>query len=284
MSYISLPSYLRLMRLHRPTGIWLLLWPCWWGIALASQGMPSLKLLLLFALGSIVMRGAGCIINDLFDRKLDAQVERTKHRPLASGELTAQQALLFLGLLLSIGLLILLQLNHLTVLLGLAAIIPVVLYPLMKRITYWPQAFLGITFNWGALMGFAAVTGKLELPAILLYIGSICWTLGYDTIYAHQDKRDDVIAGIKSTALRFGTNSRKWIGGFYIAALIFFALAGAFAKLGWVFWPVLILAANHCYWQVRHIDFDDPRDCLATFQSNVYLGGIVFVAVLWGSV
>ena len=184
-----------LARWDRPIGTWLLLWPCWWAVALAP-GWPDLKLLALFAIGAVAMRGAGCVINDLADRDLDARVERTRHRPLASGRLTTGEALAFLALQLLVGLLVLLSFNRFTILLGLASLPLVIVYPLMKRVTWWPQAFLGVTFNWGALVGWSAVTGDLAAPALTLYVAGFLWTLGYDTIYAHQDKADDAVIGV----------------------------------------------------------------------------------------
>ena len=193
-------GYLKLARLDRPIGTWLLLWPCLWSIALASPAntaTPPYDLLLLFALGAMVMRGAGCTYNDIVDRDFDAKVTRTALRPIPAGDVTIRQAWLFLGLQLLIGLVILLQFNLVTVGLGLASVLLVVTYPFMKRITYWPQAWLGLTFNWGALMGWTAVTGSLGWPAVALYAAGFCWTLGYDTIYAHQDKEDDALIGVK---------------------------------------------------------------------------------------
>lgn len=274
--------YLRLMRLHQPTGIWLLFWPCAWGIALASPVMPSPWLLLLFGMGAIIMRGAGCVVNDMLDRKLDAQVERTKNRPLASGEISILQAGIFLGGLLSLGLLILLQLNLPSIMLGCASLVLVGLYPLMKRITYWPQAFLGLTFNWGALMGWMAVTGNLSTPAFVLYGGGVMWTLGYDTIYGHQDKRDDAVVGIKSTALKLGDNTRLWVGGFYAVAWICFVASGVLASIHWGFYIMIAFAAWHFIWQVTRVQLDNPADCMRVFRSNVWLGGIVCMAIMMG--
>ena len=271
--------YLRLARLDRPIGTWLLLWPCGWAIALASGGI---WLMLLFALGAVVMRGAGCTFNDIADRDLDAQVARTANRPLPSGAVSVPAAWIFLIAQCGVGLAILLSLNDFAIAVGVASLFPVAVYPFMKRITYWPQLFLGIAFNWGALLGWAAVTGELALPAIWLYLGGIFWTLGYDTIYAHQDAGDDALIGVKSTALKFGVRSKPAIAGFYAAALAMFALAGWSAGTGWGFWPILGLAGLHLAWQVIALQNDNPANCLRLFRSNRDFGAILFVAIVAG--
>lgn len=271
--------WLRLARLDRPIGTWLLLWPCWWAIALASG---DIGLMLVFALGAVVMRGAGCTFNDIVDRDLDAQVARTANRPLPSGAVSVVAAWIFLIAQCGVGLAILLSLNDFAIAVGGASLFPVAVYPFMKRITYWPQLFLGIAFNWGALLGWAAVTGTLALPAIWLYLGGIFWTLGYDTIYAHQDAGDDALIGVKSTALKFGANSKPAIAGFYAAALAMFALAGWSAGTGWGFWPILGLAGAHLAWQVIALQSDNPANCLRLFRSNRDFGAILFVAIVAG--
>lgn len=271
--------WLRLARLDRPIGTWLLLWPCWWAIALASG---DIGLMLVFALGAVVMRGAGCTFNDIVDRDLDAQVARTANRPLPSGAVSVVAAWIFLIAQCGVGLAILLSLNDFAIAVGVASLFPVAVYPFMKRITYWPQLFLGIAFNWGALLGWAAVTGTLALPAIWLYLGGIFWTLGYDTIYAHQDAGDDALIGVKSTALKFGANSKPAIAGFYAAALAMFALAGWGAGTGWGFWPILGLAGAHLAWQVIALQSDNPANCLRLFRSNRDFGAILFVAIVAG--
>ena len=276
--------YARLMRLDRPIGTWLLLWPCWWGLALASDGFPSLPLLFLFALGALVMRGAGCAINDLYDRDIDKRVERTRTRPLASGELSPFQALLFIFVLLLIGLAILLCLNRFTFILGCCSLILVATYPLAKRVTWWPQFVLGLAFNWGALMGGSAVTGGLSLPLSFLYIGGIFWTLGYDTIYAHQDKRDDELVGVKSLARYLGDESRPWIAGFTAAALFFMGLAGYAGGLSPAFYWGMCIAALHAVWHLVRWRMEDPASCLAVFRSNRDFGLIVFLALLAGKI
>ncbi|XP_077247109.1 polyprenyltransferase 1 isoform X2 [Tasmannia lanceolata] len=231
----SARPYARLARLDRPIGTWLLAWPCMWSITLAAApgSLPDLKMLSLFGCGALLLRGAGCTVNDLLDRDIDTKVERTKSRPVASGVLTPFQGLSFLGFQLLLGLGILLQLNNYSRVLGASSLLLVFSYPLMKRLTFWPQAYLGLTFNWGALLGWSAVKGSLD-PAIVfpLYISGVCWTLVYDTIYAHQDKEDDLKVGVKSTALRFGDLTKNWISGFGIVCISSLALSGFNAELG----------------------------------------------------
>ncbi|PCI51536.1 MAG: 4-hydroxybenzoate octaprenyltransferase [Alphaproteobacteria bacterium] len=273
--------YLQLMRADRPIGTWLLLWPCLWSIALASK-TPALTYMVLFSIGAFVMRGAGCVVNDLADRKYDAMVERTKGRPLPSGRVSVWQAFVFLGALCLIGMIILLQLNEFTIWLGIASLGLIVIYPFMKRITYWPQIVLGLTFNWGALMGWAAVTGSLAWPALLLYGGGIFWTLGYDTIYAHQDKEDDALIGVKSTALRLRENTPRWLVFFYGAMLTGFVLAGYMAGIGMAYYMGLTIVAGHCLWQIRSLKMEDSKNCLKRFKSNHHLGFIMFMAIIAG--
>ena len=280
-----LPAWMRpygvLARWDRPIGSWLLLWPCWWGMALASP-WPDPWQMALFAIGAVAMRGAGCVVNDLADRDLDARVERTRHRPLASGRLGVRQALVFLALQLLIGLMVLLTFNSFTI--GLAfAVMPLVLvYPLMKRITWWPQATLGLTFNWGALVGWSAVTGGLSAPAVVLYAAGFFWTLGYDTIYAHQDKADDALVGIKSSARRLGEATVPWLWAFYGITLALLALAAVLRGTGLLLIPALALVALHLAWQIRTLDIDDPASCLRRFRSNREVGLLVFLALLAG--
>lgn len=274
--------YLKLMRLDRPIGTWLLLFPCWWSIALASPQGPSPWLMLLFALGALVMRGAGCTINDIADRDFDAKVARTAARPIPSGAVSVRRALAFLAAELMVGLLVLAQLNGFAIALGLAAMLLVVPYPLMKRITYWPQAWLGLTFNWGALLGWAAVTGALGWPPLLLYAAGLFWTLGYDTIYAHQDKEDDVLVGVKSSALALGPRTRPALVVFYALAIALMAAAGAAAGLHWSYYLLLAGAAAQLAWQVATLRMDEAADCLAKFKSNRLFGWLVLAAVIVG--
>ena len=282
--------YLQLMRADRPIGTWLLLWPCLWSLALGSHdhgdywrwGLPHVTLIILFAIGAYVMRGAGCVVNDLADIKFDAQVERTRERPLPSGRVSVKQALLFLGGLCLIGLIILLQFNITTFKLGILSLGLIVTYPFMKRITYWPQAFLGLTFNWGALMGWAAATGELDTPAYLLYTGGIFWTLGYDTIYAHQDKDDDVLIGVKSTALRLGKATPAWLIIFYGLTAVLFTIAGGMTGLGMGFYVGTMVATAHLLWQIWSLKMDDADKCLKLFKSNRDFGAIIFASIIAG--
>ncbi len=206
--------YLRIARADRPIGWWLLLWPCWWSVAMASEAWPSPWLMALFLVGAVVMRAAGCCWNDIADRDFDGRVERTRTRPIPAGDLTVLQAGLFMVLLALVGLAVLLSFNRFAILVGVVSLAPVAIYPFMKRVTWWPQFFLGIAFNWGALLGWAAVRGSLEWPALLLYLGGIAWTLGYDTIYAHQDKEDDALLGLKSSAIHLGRGPAPRFGFF----------------------------------------------------------------------
>jgi len=282
--------YARLMRLDRPIGTWLLLFPCWWSLALASPnglghgpgpdlGPVPYGLYALFALGAVVMRGAGCTWNDILDRDLDARVARTAPRPIASGAVSVRRALVFLALQLAVGLVVLIQLDRLAIMLGIASLLLVGLYPLMKRITWWPQLFLGFTFNWGALLGYAAATGRLTAPALLLYAAGIAWTLAYDTIYAHQDKDDDALVGIKSTARRLGASSRLFVGLFAAVAVLLFALAFMCAGLAWPAFLALAAAAAQFAWQTARVRFDDPADCLAKFRSNRWIGWLLLAGI-----
>lgn len=282
--------YLRLARLDRPIGIWLLLWPCLWSLFLPVPAFGLdvhtffylLWLMLLFAVGATVMRGAGCTYNDIVDRDIDAKVARTAGRPIPSGQVSLWAAWAFLGAQLLIGLAVLLQFNWFSVALGALSLVPIAIYPFMKRFTDWPQAFLGLTFNWGALLGWAAVTGGLGVPPVLLFVGCIFWTLGYDTIYAHQDKEDDALIGVRSTARLFGARTKLWLVGFYGAAWLFFLGAGLFAGLGAGFVVVLGGVAGHFAWQIFRLDIDDAQSCLSTFKSNRDLGLVMLVAILAG--
>lgn len=278
----AMQPYARLARLDRPIGTWLLLLPCWWGVALAGTGWPDPWLILVFAVGAVTMRGAGCTVNDIVDRDFDAAVERTRTRPIPSGQVSVTQAVAFLALQLAIGLGVLLTLNRASLLLGVASLVLVASYPFMKRITDWPQFVLGLAFNWGALMGWAAVTGGLDWPALALYVGGILWTLGYDTIYAHQDKADDAKIGVRSLALKLGNRTRPWLAGFYAGALACFALVASMIDLAWPFYAALALGAVQLAWQVRRVDLDSPADCLAKFRSNRLFGLILFAGIAIG--
>jgi 4-hydroxybenzoate polyprenyltransferase len=276
--------YFRLARFDRPIGAWLLLFPCWWGQALAelSLGRPYADpwYLALFLLGAFIMRGAGCTYNDIVDRDYDARVARTAGRPLPSGQVTVLQAGLFLVALCLIGLIILLQFNRFTVVLGASSLLLIAFYPFAKRLTFWPQLVLGLTFKWGALVGWAAVTGSLSAAALLLYVGSVLWTIGYDTIYAHQDAEDDPTVGVKSTALRFGERTHLWIGGFYASAAVLWALAGISVGARLLFFVGLALACGQLTWQVTTLNPRDPRNCLARFRSNRLVGWALFLGLV----
>lgn len=280
----SVQPYLQLARADRPVGAWLLLWPCWWSLGLAApangRDWPDLGLLLLFALGAVVMRGAGCTLNDIMDRNIDARVERTRGRPLPSGRVSVKAAVLFMLGLSVTGLLILMQFNQFAVWVGFASIPLVIIYPLMKRITYWPQLVLGATFNWGALLGWAAATGGLAPAPVALYVAGIFWTLGYDTIYAHQDKEDDVLVGVKSSALRLGDRTRPWLWVFYGCAVAAMGVSGALAGMTWPFYLSLTLTAGHLAWQAGRVDIEDSGDCLAKFRSNAHLGWVLFAGIV----
>lgn len=275
--------YLRLARLDRPIGSWLLLMPCWWSVGLTGLAMdrlPSLWHIVLFFIGAFAMRGAGCTWNDLVDRDLDGKVERTRSRPIPSGQVTAKQAAIFLVAQALVGLVVLLQFNGFTILTGLASLLVVAIYPFMKRVTYWPQVFLGLAFSWGALMGWPAAFGQLDWAPVILYAGAICWVIAYDTIYAHQDREDDMMIGIKSTALLFGADTQRALTLFYSAAVVLIGIACVMAGAGWITLVGLAGFAAHLAWQVRRIDIDDPALCLRLFRSNRDVGLILFAAML----
>lgn len=283
---LSWQPYAILMRLDRPIGWWLLLLPSWWGIILGAQGISGIDLqiimtLALFWVGAIIMRGAGCVINDLWDKDLDTKVERTKTRPLASGAVTTSNATIFTLALLLIGLFILLFFRPLTIFLGVFSLGLVIAYPLMKRFTWWPQAFLGITFNFGVLMGYSAITGELSFIAVLLYVAGICWTLGYDTIYALQDKEDDALVGIKSTARLFESNVNRWITGFYIGAVFVLWAALIFLNAGIVAYVFLFLTALYLYWQLHTLETADAKNALERFKSNRDVGILICLMLLF---
>ena len=275
--------YLSLARFDRPIGTWLLLFPCWWSLSMAAADAgrwPNPWLLLLFAVGALVMRGAGCTYNDIVDRDFDARVARTATRPIPSGQVSLRKAFVFLGALLLIGLLVLIQLHLFAIVLGIGSLVLVAAYPFMKRVTYWPQAWLGLTFNWGAVMGWGAATGTLAWPAVLLYLGGIAWTLGYDTIYAHQDKEDDALIGVRSTALKLGAATKAWLAGFYGLATLLFLWAGQAAGLGWPYAVAMAAVAGHFAWQIATLDMDDPANCLQRFRANRFVGWLVLAGIL----
>ncbi|XP_046486510.1 4-hydroxybenzoate polyprenyltransferase, mitochondrial isoform X4 [Neodiprion pinetum] len=277
---------MRLMRIDKPIGSWLLFWPCGWSIALsAPPGMiPDPQMLALFWLGAFIMRGAGCTINDMWDRDIDRKVARTKDRPLVSGEVTQLEALVFLSGQLGVGLLVLLQLNWYSILLGASSLGLVVIYPLMKRITHWPQLILGMTFNWGALLGWSAVQGTCDWSVCLpLYVAGVCWTILYDTIYAHQDKVDDILLGIKSTALKFGDNTKVWLSCFGTSMISSLLTSGIMVDQTWPYYVAVGVVGSHLANQIYTLNIDNPTDCANKFVSNQRVGFILFTGIVLGN-
>jgi 4-hydroxybenzoate polyprenyltransferase len=276
--------YLRLARADRPIGSWLLLLPCWWSLGLATdhahRALPDPWYLLLFAIGTVVMRGAGCTWNDIVDRDLDRLVERTRSRPIPSGEVTVGAAAAFLALQGLIGLAVLVQFNAFTIALGALSLAIVAVYPLLKRVTWWPQIGLGLAFSWGALMGWAALFGRLDAAPLLLYAGTIAWVIGYDTIYAHQDREDDALIGVKSTARLFGERTKLALGIFYATAVVLIAVAGLLAGAGPAFGIAVLAFAAHLVRQITLLDIDDPALCLTTFRSNRDAGLLLFAGIV----
>jgi len=273
--------YLRLSRLDRPIGSWLLLLPCWWSAALAGGDIKRLPLILaLFLIGAFAMRGAGCTWNDITDRDLDAKVERTRSRPIPAGQVSVRQALAWLVVQALIGLMVLLQFNRFAIATGIASLVIVAVYPFMKRITFWPQTVLGLAFSWGALMGFAVMLGRIDATALSLYAGSIAWVIGYDTIYAHQDAEDDALIGVKSTARLFGARTRQALMVFYPLAVVLIGAALALAGAGWPAWIGLAGFAGHLVWQIRRLEISDPALCLLLFKSNRDAGLLLFSGLL----
>ncbi len=280
---LALQPYLQLARLDRPIGTWLLFWPCVWGVLLArpndADWRPTLVLVALLALGSIAMRGAGCAYNDIVDRHIDAQVARTAGRPLPSGRVSLRGAWIFVSGLCGVGLLVLVQLNHLAMGVALGSVLLVAAYPFMKRITWWPQAWLGLTFNWGALVGFAAVADAITLPALLIYAVGIFWTLGYDSIYAFQDIDDDALVGVKSSARALGvSNARRGVGLFYGLAVILLATGLCMAAHNIWYGFAVLPVAGHFVLQVKSLDASNAACCLALFRSNRDAGALIALA------
>ena len=284
--------YLRLSRADRPIGTWLLLLPCWWGALLAaahqgSFGLNELWIMVGCAMGAWLMRGAGCTWNDITDRDFDAKVARTRSRPIPSGQVSVRQAVIWMGLQALISFAILLTFHQNAVLLGIASLALIAIYPFAKRFTWWPQMFLGLAFNWGALLAWTAVTGKLQAPAVALYLAGIAWTLFYDTIYAHQDKEDDALIGVKSTARLFGEQTHRWLRWFLIASVLLLAIAVITAVLDRADPLILVVALGgpwafgwHLAWQIRKLDIDNPDVCMKLFRANRDAGLIpaLFVA------
>jgi 4-hydroxybenzoate polyprenyltransferase len=279
----AMRPYLRLARLDRPIGFWLLLLPCWWSVGLAEVSLglpyPNPWLLTLFAVGALVMRAAGCAYNDYVDRDYDARAVRTASRPIPSGQITPAEALAFAAICALIGLIVLVQFNSYTIKLGAASLLLVAVYPFLKRFTYWPQVVLGLVFNWGALVGWSAVMGSVGLPAILLYFGSVLWTIGYDTIYAHQDREDDVMLGLRSTAIRVGDHTVTFVGALYAGAIVLWLLAGFLAGTHLIYFTAVVLASLQMAWQVTTLDTTDAANCLRRFRSNRDVGMAIFLGL-----
>ncbi|EHK53792.1 4-hydroxybenzoate octaprenyltransferase [Allomesorhizobium alhagi] len=295
--YRALPRklwpYAQLARWDRRIGWQLLMWPCWWSAALAASAyarpgdsfwslIPQPWHLALFFIGAVAMRGAGCTYNDIVDEKIDEKVDRTRSRPLPSGQVTRKQAWAFLVLQALAGLLVLVQFNSFAILLGIGSLAVVAIYPFMKRFTYWPQFVLGLAFSWGALMGWAAEFADLARPAILLYFGSIFWVIGYDTIYAHQDKEDDALIGVKSTARLFGDSTKSWLIGLYGGALILMASAFSAAEVPMPAMAGLVAAGAHMARQIFVLDIDNPDQCVRLFRSNNTVGWLIFLGLVAG--
>ena len=280
----ALRPWLRLARYDRPIGSWLLMWPCWWSAALAALVSGSTARLpwhlALFLVGAFVMRGAGSTWNDFLDRDIDRRVERTRDRPIPSGAVSARSALALAVAQSLAGLLVLVQFNDFAIGLGILSLAPVAVYPLMKRVMGYPQAVLGLCFAWGALMGFAAELGLLPSAAIVLYLGSICWVIGYDTIYGHQDQRDDAVIGIRSTSRTFGRHSRRVVAGLYVATVALTVVAIASVGGSWPSWLGLALFGGHLAWQVRHLEPARPEVCLGLFRSNRDAGALLAAGLL----
>jgi 4-hydroxybenzoate polyprenyltransferase len=276
--------YLRLSRLDRPIGSWLLLMPCWWSAALAAGVAHTIRqlpfIIVMFFVGAFVMRGAGCTWNDITDRDLDALVERTRSRPIPAGQVSVRAAAVFLVVQALIGLMVLVQFNRFAIATGVASLLIVAIYPFMKRITWWPQIVLGLAFSWGALMGFAVTFARIDATAVLLYAGSISWVIGYDTIYAHQDAEDDALIGVKSTALLFAERTHQALLAFYALAVVLIGAALALAGSGFPAWVGLAVFAAHLIWQIRRLDIGDPALCLRVFKSNRDAGLLLFAGLL----
>ena len=281
--------FIELIRLKKPIGFMLLFWPCSWGLIIAydfsGEKISFLLYLSLFFLGAVLMRSAGCIINDIADRNFDNKVQRTKDRPIASGKISVFQGFLYSGILCFIALIVLLQFNYFTILLALGSMPLAFIYPLMKRYTYWPQLFLGITFNYGLILGWTTINEQIDIIPIIFYSGAIFWTLGYDTIYGYQDIKDDEIIGLKSTSIKFKNNPIKFITVCYFIFLINLLITGILLKLGSFFYLVFVLIIlQMTFFQLKQIKIEDNARCLKIFKSNNFLGLLVFISLLIGKI
>ncbi len=278
---MQIDTYIRLSRIKAPVGIFLLLLPTWWGFALASHQIPDLYILFLFALGAILMRSAGCVYNDIIDKDFDKKVQRTIGRPIASGELHVRQGLTFLITLLVPAAFILFSLPVLSISIGFFALALVFIYPWMKRITYWPQLFLGLTFNIGIFIGWFTNSSSLTLGPIFLYVGAIFWTIGYDSIYAFQDREDDLLVGVKSSALVISSHPKLFLSLIYGFTLIFWIIAGFYSRFFEVYWLFLSLIAAHFAWQIATLKINIAENCSTRFFSNVHVGILLFIAIVF---
>lgn len=279
--------YLRMSRLDRPIGYQLLFWPCAFSLGLASIATGTSFNWYYFVLclvGAIVMRGAGCTFNDIVDRNIDQKVARTRSRPIPSGQVTVKQAVIWMVAQSLVGLLVLIQFNLFTIILGIASLGLVAIYPFMKRVTFWPQLFLGLAFSWGALVGWSAVTGSLAWPAVVMYAACIAWTIGYDTIYALQDVEDDAMIGVKSTARLAGENVRSFVAAFYVAAAVLWGVSAYMVVASWAFWVLAILPLGMLGWQVVTLERTNGAKCLMHFKSNHWLGIALTIALICGGI
>ena len=281
----QLKLFIDLTRLKKPIGYMLLFWPCAWGLTLAYDFSTNLKnyffYLILFFLGSVLMRSAGCIVNDILDKEFDAKVFRTKNRPVASGEISIRLAIFYAIVLCFLALLVLINFNLFTIILAIASMPLAFTYPLMKRFTYWPQLFLGITFNYGLILGWTAIESEIDLTPILFYIGAIFWTLGYDTIYGYQDIKDDEIIGLKSTSIKFKGKAKKFLFICYTSLIIFFLLGAYSLKLNYNFYLFMIIPFVHLFlYQIKNFNLKDPSSCLRVFKSNNFLGLLIFLSII----
>ena len=281
----QLKLFIDLTRLQKPIGFMLLFWPCAWGLTLAYDFSISLYnyffYLILFFLGSVLMRSAGCIVNDILDREFDAKVYRTKNRPIASGKISIRLAVIYALLLCFMALLVLINFNFFTIILALVSMPLAFTYPLMKRFTYWPQLFLGVTFNYGLILGWTAIKGEIDIIPIIFYIGAIFWTLGYDTIYGYQDIKDDEIIGLKSTSIKFKKNAKKFIILCYATLFILFTLGGYYMDFNSIYYFLCLIAFSYLYlYQIKFFDSKKPQECLKAFRSNNFFGLIIFINLL----
>ena len=281
----QLKLFIDLTRLKKPIGYMLLFWPCAWGLTLAYDFNKSLNnyffYLILFFLGSVLMRSAGCIVNDILDRKFDAKVFRTKNRPIASGKISVSLAIFYSLVLCFLALIVLLNFNFFTITLAFASMPLAFTYPLMKRYTYWPQLFLGVTFNYGLILGWTAIKGEIDIIPIIFYFGAIFWTLGYDTIYGYQDIKDDEIIGLKSTSIKFKNNPKKFLFISYSLLFILFLVGGIFMEFNYFYYLLLIFSLTHLFFfQMRILNFKDPSSCLKAFKSNNVFGLIMLLNIL----